>query len=316
MKYKIGVDLGGTNIAAGIVDSANIILASQSVKTKLPRPREEVESAIEQLCTRLMHANGIEPSDIAYVGIGTPGCVDTDTGIVGFNANFGYNDWHLGEAMAARMHCKVKVENDANAAAYGEYLAGAAKGASSAVIITLGTGIGGGIIIDNKIYSGANKAGAELGHMVIEIGGRPCMCGRRGCWEKYASARSLSEDTRKAMQKDSTTAMWEIAENSLEKVNAKTAFIAMREGDALASKLVDNYIGYIACGLVNIINIFQPEIICIGGGVSREGEFLLSLLRDKIDLEDYARNLEHRTHICAAQLFNDAGIIGAANLDN
>ncbi|MEG0339676.1 MAG: ROK family protein [Oscillospiraceae bacterium] len=314
MKYKIGVDLGGTNIAAGIVDESNNIIASKSTKTNLPRPREEVEALIAQLCIDIAQQSKINFIDIACVGIGTPGSVDPSTGIVGFNANFAYHDWHLAQAMEKLLKCKVYVENDANAAAYGEYLAGAAKGAASAVMITLGTGIGGGIIIDNKIYAGFNKAGAELGHMVIDIGGRPCMCGRKGCWEKYASARSLAEDTKAAMLSDKNTLMWKIVDNNIDNVNAKTAFEAMKKGDIAGTALVEKYVDYIACGLINVINIFQPQIICIGGGVSHEGDALLEKLQNRIDKEDYARSSNLRTRICMAKLYNNAGIIGAANL--
>lgn len=314
-QYAIGVDLGGTNIKAGLVDADHHIIDSVSCKTNLPRPREEVEQAIAGLCGELCRKAGLSLSeDIGSVGIGTPGSVNSEAGIVEFNANFNYRNWRLVQAMEALLPCRVYIENDANAAAYGEYIAGAARGARYAVAITLGTGIGGGIIIDGKIYSGFNSAGAELGHTVIEKGGRPCMCGRRGCWEKYASARALTEDTRAAMRQNPDNMMWQAAGGDLDRVNAKTAFDAMRAGDALGKRLVDDYIGYVACGLVNVINVFQPEIICIGGGVSKEGESLLEYIRTIVDQEDYARDSAKRTKIVIAQLRNDAGIIGAAGL--
>ena len=233
-----------------------------------------------------------------------------------FNANFGYNNWPLRANMQALLGCKVYIENDANAAAYGEYIAGAAKGARYAVVITLGTGIGGGIIIDGKIFSGFNYAGAELGHTVIQMDGRPCMCGRKGCWEKYASARALTEDTRIAMQSNPQNMMWTLVGGDINKVDAKTAFDGMRAGDPLATQVVKDYVKYVACGLTNIINIFQPEIICIGGGVSKEGETLLAPVRALVDLEEYARNGDRRVTIKAAQLRNDAGVVGAASLGN
>lgn len=314
-QYAIGVDLGGTNIKVGLVDADHHIIDSVSCKTNLPRPREEVEQAIAGLCEELCRKAGLSLSeDISSVGIGTPGSVNSEAGIVEFNANFNYRNWLLVQAMEALLPCRVYIENDANAAAYGEYIAGAARGAKYAVAITLGTGIGGGIIIDGKIYSGFNSAGAELGHTVIEKGGRPCMCGRRGCWERYASARALTEDTRAAMRQNPDNMMWQIASGDLDRVNAKTAFDAMRAGDALGKQLVDDYIGYVACGLTNVINVFQPEIICIGGGVSKEGESLLEHIRVIVDQEDYARDGEKRTKIVIAQLRNDAGIIGAAGL--
>jgi glucokinase len=317
MNYRIGIDLGGTNIAAGLVDENNVIIAKTSCKTNLPQPREVIEASIAFLCTKLCEENGISlAKDIAWVGIGTPGNVDTKTGIVGFNANFDYHNWALVSAMEEQLSCKVYIENDANAAAYGEFLAGAAQNADCAIVLTLGTGIGGGIILNRKIFSGFNSAGAEIGHMVIVVDGRPCMCGRNGCWEKYASARALTEDTREALRLHPDNMMWNICEGSLDKVNAKTAFDGMRAGDKLAEELVENFAKYVACGMINIINIFQPEIICIGGGVSKEGDVLLNRLRKYIDAEEYARTAANRTQICTALLRNDAGIIGAANLGN
>jgi glucokinase len=314
-RYTIGVDLGGTKIAAGLVDENHRILDQVSCPTNLPRPEEEIEAELAQLCYRLARANELSlETDIAWVGIGTPGSVDPSTGIVEFNANFGYRNWHLQEKLEALLPCKVYLENDANAAAYGEYIAGAAKGAHSAVVLTLGTGIGSGIIIDGKIFSGFNAAGAEIGHTVIEKGGRYCMCGRRGCWEKYASARALTVDTRAAMEPRKDNMMWDLVHGDLDRVNAKTAFDGMRAGDPLATELIENFVSYVACGVTNVINIFQPEIICIGGGVSREGETLLGPVRAYVDKEEYARAGAKRTRIVSAKLHNDAGIVGAAQL--
>lgn len=314
-RYSIGVDLGGTNIKAGLVDGERNLVDSISCKTNLPRPEQEIERAIAGLCAELCARTGIAMErEIDFVGIGTPGSVNAQTGIVEFNANFGYHNWRLAEAMERLLRCRIYIENDANAAAYGEYIAGAARGAGCAVAVTLGTGIGSGVIIDGKIFSGFNSAGAEIGHIVIEKGGRPCMCGRRGCWEKYASARALTEDTRAALMRHPDNMMWQAVEGDLSRVSARTAFDAMRAGDALGAQLVREFEEYVACGLTNIINIFQPEIICIGGGVSKEGETLLGPVRELVDKEDYARGGERRTRIVAAQLRNDAGIIGAAGL--
>ena len=314
MKYYIGIDLGGTNIAAGLVNENFEIVASVSCPTALPRPAAEVEADMAALCRKLAEEKGLTMADIGWVGIGTPGAVNPITGFVGFNANFGYHDWYLGKNMEELLGCKVYVENDANAAAYGEFAAGALKGAKNAIAITLGTGVGAGIILDGKLYSGSNHAGGELGHMVIVKGGRPCMCGRCGCWEKYASARALAEDTKEAMQKNPDNMMWGLVDGDLDKVAAKTAFDALHAGDALAKEIVANYLEYVACGLTNLINIFQPEVVCIGGGVSKQGETLLAPIRAYVDAEDYARNNAQRTRIVCAELFNDAGIVGAAML--
>ncbi len=314
-KYTIGVDLGGTNIAAGIVDENYNIVDKLSCKTNLPRPSQEVEKSIAELCCQLCAKNNIDiKTQIEYVGIGTPGNVNAKAGIVDFSANFDYHNWHLAENMEKLLDCKAYIENDANAAAYGEYLAGGAKGSPFAIIITLGTGIGSGIIIDGKIFTGYVSAGGEFGHTVIEIDGRPCMCGRKGCWEKYASSRALAEDTRTAMELHKDNMMWQLVDGDISKVNARTAFDAMRAGDALGAQLVDTFAKYIACGITDVINIFQPDVICIGGGVSKEGETLLAPVRRYVDKEDFARDNEKRTRIVTAKLFNDAGIVGAAFL--
>ena len=315
-KYTIGVDLGGTTITAGIVDENCRVVRKCTCDTELPQPETVVEEKIAGLCRRVLQENDMTLDDIRWVGIGTPGSVDSKHGVVDFNANFGYFDWELRAHMEQLLGCEVHIENDANAAAFGEYIAGGAQGAKYAVVITLGTGIGGGIIIDGKIFSGYNYAAAELGHMVIQKDGRPCMCGRNGCWEKYASARALTEDTKAALLSHPKNMMWQLVGGNINKVNAKTAFDGMRAGDQLAKMLIDKYVEYVACGLTNVINIFQPDIVCIGGGVSHEGETLLAPVRKLVDWEEYARDGKRRVTIKCAELFNDAGVVGAAWLGN
>ncbi|MBQ3817540.1 MAG: ROK family protein, partial [Clostridia bacterium] len=208
------------------------------------------------------------------------------------------------------------IENDANAAAYGEYIAGAGKGTENFVAVTLGTGVGGGVIINGKIYSGSNYAGAELGHTVINMDGEACTCGRKGCWEAYASATALIRQTKQEMIKYPQSVMWDMCEGDINKVSGRTAFDAMRKGDLAGKKVVDDYIKYVAVGISNNINIFQPEVICIGGGVSKEGDTLVIPIREYVSGENYARNVEKKTEIKTAALGNDAGIIGAAYLCN
>ncbi len=310
----IGIDLGGTNIAAGVTDREGNILCKKSIPTALPKPQEQVEKDIFSLCGTFCRENGYDLNrDIKSVGIGTPGSVDGARGIVWSNVNFGYENWHLKEDLEKYFSVPVYIENDANAAVIAEAVAGNAKGCSDAVMITLGTGIGGGAYIDGKIYPGYNYTGLEIGHMVIAEGGRKCPCGRRGCFERYASASALTRDTKSAMRKHPESSMWELCPD-IKEVNAKTAFDAMKAGDATAKKVIDNYIKYLACGLVNIIDIFQPQVICIGGGVSNQGDFLLDLLKPYVDSEDFARNRQERVKVVTAKFKNDAGIIGAALL--
>ena len=216
--------------------------------------------------------------------------------------------------LSERVGKKFYVDNDANAAAYGEFIAGAGKGTNNFVAITLGTGVGGGVIIDRKIFSGSNGAGAELGHTVIQMNGEPCSCGRNGCWEAYASATALIRQTRQAMLRYPESVMWKLCEGSLDRISGLTAFNAMRSGDAAGKMVVEQYIRYIAVGIANVINIFQPDVVCIGGGVSKEGDTLTTPIKEFVMGENYARNLATKTVIKTADLGNNAGIIGAAFL--
>lgn len=311
--YRIGIDLGGTNIKAGVVNDQYEIVASAWCKTRLPRPSQEILMDMARMAREAAEKAGLTMDDIASVGIGIPGTCNADTGVVEYACNVQFENVPVRDIMHGLLGKDIYIENDANAAALGEALAGAAKGAQSAVCITLGTGVGGGIIIDGRIYGGFNFAGAELGHIVINEGGELCGCGRQGCWEAYASATALINQTRRAMVNHPESKMWEIA-GDLDKVDGRTAFDGMQAEDAVASQVVDTYIQHIACGLINVINIFQPEVLCIGGGICKEGETLMKPLREHIERERYSKYSTHQTRLCVAQLGNDAGIIGAACL--
>ena len=275
--YTIGIDLGGTNIKAGVVDSGCHIVGTAKCKTALPRSAEAIVDDMARMAREAAADAGIRMEEVAYVGIGSPGTCNEETGIVEYANNLRFENVPLRQMMHDRLGLDIYIENDANAAALGEALAGAAKGTQSCVCITLGTGVGGGIIIGGKIYGGFNFAGAELGHIVINVDGELCTCGRHGCWEAYASATALIRQTRQAMVANPDSAMWRIA-GTLDKVDGRTAFDAMRAGDVVGKKVVDRYIQYIACGLINVINIFQPEVLCIGGGICKEGDTLLKPL--------------------------------------
>ena len=311
--YRIGIDLGGTNIVAGVVDDSYRILATAKCKTATPRPAQEIIADMARVSREAVQAAGLPMDDIAGVGVGSPGVCNADTGIIERAANLGFIQVPLRDALSALLNKPVTIENDANAAAYGELLAGAAKGKSSCVCITPGTGVGGGVIIDGKIIAGSNFAGTELGHTVIVVDGVPCSCGRNGCWETYASATGLIRQTRDAMQANPDSVMWKLA-GTLDRVSGRTAFDAMRAGDKTGKQVVDTYIKYVAAGITNMINIFQPEVLCVGGGICKEGETLMAPLRAHIEKDRFSQYSEKQTEICAAQLGNDAGIIGAAYL--
>jgi glucokinase len=314
--YYLGIDLGGTNIKVGVVDENNRIVATAKRKTRVPCPPEEMCEQLAGTAYEALENAGISIDDVPWVGIGTPGTINRDTGVVEFSNNLHFKHFELKKLLEARMNKRVIVENDANAAAYGEYQAGALKGTKNALAITLGTGIGSGIIIDGKIYAGSNFGAGEMGHTVIAYKGRHCTCGRDGCWETYASATGLIRSTKEAMEKanDHNAPIWKLVNNDLNNVDGRTAFDAMRAGDPIGKAVVDEYIAYLGCGLVNCINIFQPDILCIGGGICNEGETLLKPLREYVASQAYTISEDKRTKLCKAMLGNDAGIIGAALL--
>lgn len=314
MKYYIGIDLGGTNIKAGVVNESYEIVSTAKVKTNLPRPAEEICADMADVAVKAAQKAGISMDEIVCVGVGTPGTANSATGVVEYSNNLGFENFHMAELLEKKLSKPVYIENDANAAAYGEFVAGAAKGADHAVCITLGTGVGGGIIIDGKIYSGFNYAGAEIGHTVIEVDGPQCTCGRKGCFEVFSSATGLIRMTKEAMEEDKASKMWEMMKEDGDRVSGRLAFNAMRAGDKTAKKVVDKYIKYLAAGITNTINIFQPDILCVGGGVCNEGDPLLLPLKELVAKEVYTRNSKNNTEIVIAKLGNDAGIIGAAFL--
>ncbi len=316
--YRIGVDLGGTNIAAGIVNEDGKILFRSSIPTGAQRPAGEIVADMAALCHSLINNANISIDSIEAVGIATPGVANHDTGVVEYANNLPFRKFPLAETFKALFPApKVSIENDANAAAWGEAKVGAAKGTQSSIMITLGTGVGGGIIIDGRIYSGFNYAGAELGHIVISCDGRPCSCGRKGCWEAYSSATALVKMTEEKIaecKKEGRATLMNEMVASRGKVSGRTSFDAMRAGDEAAKEVVDSYIHYLACGISNIINIFQPEVLSIGGGISNEKDHLLTPLIPLVRAETYGTSIVKETDIRIATLGNEAGIIGAALL--
>jgi len=312
--YYIGIDLGGTNIAAGIVDENYKIIKKDKVPTNAKRPADEITKDMAGLCAKLVKDCNLTIDDIAYAGIAAPGTANRDLGEIEYANNLPYLHYPIAAKLMEYFPVKaVHIDNDANAAAKGEAIAGAAKGVGTSVMITLGTGVGGGVVIDGNVYSGFNFAGAEMGHIVIKVNGRPCSCGRKGCWEAYSSATGLINMTKEKMEEYKDSKMWEVAE-TLEKVDGMTAFKAMRMGDKPAAEVVDFYIRCLADGLLNVINIFQPEILTIGGGICNEGDNLLVPLLKYCGCDEKGYSKDKKTQIKIAELGNDAGIIGAAVL--
>ncbi|MBQ7794487.1 MAG: ROK family glucokinase [Clostridia bacterium] len=305
----VGIDLGGTNIAAGVVDDNGKILCQASLPTKADRGAEAIAKDMAELAKRVIADSGLTEKDIKAIGVGSPGSVVNSTGTIAYSNNINMKNFPLGDIIRSYVDLPVNLENDANAAAYGEYAING-KGSECFVFITLGTGVGGGVIIDGKLFRGFNGCGAELGHTVIEHGGEQCTCGRKGCWEAYASVTALIRQTKEAMEKNPESLMHALAEKE-GKVSGRTAFDAAKQGDSAAQEVVDQYIRYVADGIVNMVNTFQPTKIVIGGGISKEGDYLLNPIREFVKANDYNKYLE-KTEIEIATLFNDAGIIGAA----
>ena len=319
MKYTIGVDLGGTNIAVGIVNENYEIVKKGSVPTLAQRGPEPIVHDMAELCKKLLAECEIAMDDVTGAGIACPGTVNPATGIVEYANNIKFSDFPLVALFSKEMDMpaeNVKIGNDANLAALGEAVAGAAKGASSSVMITLGTGVGGGVILDGKMLMGCAFGRAEHGHTVIELNGRQCSCGRKGCFEAYCSATALVKLTKEKFEATSGTLMHEMCENDINRVGGKTAFAAMKKGDKAGAEVVDTYISYLACGVANLINIFQPEVFTIGGGVSGEGDNLLVPLKEKVSEQIYSKDKILKTDLRIATLGNDAGIIGVAAFAN
>ena len=311
MSYYCGIDLGGTNIKAGIVDEEGKLLNKLSIKTRAERSMEEIIHDMGQLAADAIKDAGLEVKDIECIGIGSPGTPDNEEGLLVYSSNLPFNKAPMRKLIREVIDLPVYIDNDANCAAMAEAVAGAGKGAKDSVTITLGTGVGAGVIVNGRIFSGFNQAGSEFGHTVLVSGGVQCGCGRKGCFEQYASATALARMTREAAEANPDSLLNSVKEKEGE-WNARIAFIAMREGDKVAAQVVDQYTDYLADGLANAINAFMPEVLVVGGGVCGEGDPLLIPMREKTMSRPYFGPGVPKTRIELAQMGNDAGIVGAA----
>lgn len=302
----IGIDLGGTNIAVGLVDKKGRILHKDKVKTRAERNYSEIIKDMAELTKKVVTDSGYTIDDIEWVGVGSPGKCDWNKGVVVSAANLKFKNTPIRTEFQKHINLPVYLANDADCAAFGEAMCGGAKDVSNSVMVTLGTGVGGGVVLNGQIMTGVDF-GSELGHMVINFDGLECKCGRRGCWEAYASANALVRQTKEAMDQNPDSLMWKEIE-TLENISGRTAFRAANKGDVIGQKVVDRYLEYVAVGICNIIEIFQPEKILIGGGVSNEGDSILEPIRRFCDMKKRSTVIER------ALLGNDAGIIGAAFL--
>lgn len=310
-KYRIGVDLGGTNMAAGILDDTYAVIESCSIKTRQKATPEQIAADMTELVNLLCQKASVMPEQINMVGIGIPGSVSRD-GVVEDANNIGFYNVPFQQMMQERLKLPVVTVNDARAAAMGEYLAGAGKGSSTFQMVTIGTGIGGAYIVEGQVITGCNGAAGEVGHIVIERGGIPCSCGRTGCFEVYASASALKARMIFAVEQHKESLLWQLCEQKTSRLSGKLLFTAVKEKDTLAEKLLAEHVEYLAEGIANLINALQPDVLCVGGGMSEQKEALMAPLRKSVAEKIYSKHSAVQTKLVAASLGNTAGIIGAA----
>lgn len=310
-KYIVGIDLGGMSAKAALFSEDGELLCEEKVKTCSADGFDGTMQKLATLAETVAKKGGVSLDEVLSIGVGSPGVVDSRRGVVMRWSNFDWNDVPFSETLSRLTKRPVYVANDANVAALGEAKFGATAQYQSSILLTIGTGVGGGIVFDGKLIEGFHSAGAELGHITIREGGLPCACGRRGCYEKYASTTALIRQTRLAMAENLQSTMWQVAEGRIENVSGRTAFAAARQGDETAKKVIQQFVGYLSEGIADFVNILRPEAIVIGGGISNEGEMLFEPLRKAVDERTYIAMDIVPLKIVGAKLGNRAGVYGA-----
>ncbi len=311
MKY-IGVDIGGTNLKVGIINEDGSIFNSSNVP--MVKGENECIELLESVILSLLNEGNLSLKEIAGIGIGVPGTLDAERGIVEYSNNLHYNDFELGSLLTKKFNLPVRMSNDANVATFGEAIYGAGKQYTQMIMLTLGTGVGGGIIINNELYEGNQSKAGELGHVVVKVGGRKCSCGRVGCLESYASATALILSVKEAMEKDKNSKMWQVCGGDINAVGGRTVFQAVELGDKTALAVLEEYVMYLSEGILDFCNIFRPQAIALGGGVCNAGAPLFDRINDYCKKANYGYNRTPAVPVIKAVLGNDAGIIGAAAL--
>ena len=311
--YYIGVDVGGMSIKLGIVNEAGEIINSLSFNTKKEDAQEVHAIQIGEKVNELIEVSGIEKSLIKGVGIGVPGGVKPLLGMTGYVPNIPWVDLELAKIVSGVTNLPVKLGNDADVATLGEAIFGSAKNYNTVVLLTVGTGVGGGIVIDKQLYQGKGMV-AELGHVTLKQGGIKCGCGRYGCLEQYASATALIRITKEKMLEDKNSSMWDFVGGDIEKVNGITSFACAKKGDETANKVVDEFVGNLSESLMNFMNVFRPDAVIVGGGISKEGDYLIDKIKAYCEKYSYGYPGAPKADILTAKLGNNAGIVGAASL--
>ena len=308
----IGIDIGGMSIKGAAVDSNGKVYEPFSMPFAKNESGETIIRNLAVLVKKYINENDLE-GKIAGVGIGCPGSLDVKNGIVNYANNLGWNNLPITKIMQETLPYPVRIINDANAAALGEARYGAGKSYSNIILLTLGTGVGGGIIVDNKLYEGNEGKGAELGHMVIQVDGEPCSCGRKGCFEAYASATALIREAKKAMLLDKESLLWNLVPD-IESVGGRVIFEAIKQGDKTANKVFENYIKYLGEGILNYCNIFRPDAIVLSGGIANAGDALFIPLNEYIKNRNYGYKETPAVKVVPSVLGYDSGKVGAAAL--
>lgn len=311
--YDMGIDVGATGITAGLVDDSKGITAKKSIATDRAMTAKALAGTLATLAEELAGQEGVPFSKIRAIGVGVPGTANRRTGKIEYANNLPNCQGSIRRLLQKQTAKDIYIENDANAAAWGEYLCLARK-PKSFVMVTLGTGVGGGIILDGKILRGVNYAAGELGHMTIRCNGLLCSCGRRGCLEAYAFGEALAARAERLAAKKRKSLLWQLCQENQGRLNGRLVFDAYRQQDKAAARVVEKYAAYLGEGLADLINLLQPEVLCIGGGISRAGDILLPLLQEAVQDKVYSRDSAKNTRMVVARLDNDAGIIGAAKL--
>ena len=309
----IGIDIGGTSIKGAAITSEGKVLDVFSLPVDKADNQDQTLDKLIAVVKNYMKEHGYNKDNIVGIGCGIPGSIDSTKGVVSYSNNLQWNNLEIVKKMEKELGIAVKITNDANAATLGEAKFGAGKDYKNLLMVTLGTGVGGGIVIDGKLYEGNEGKGAEMGHMVVVMDGRQCTCGRKGCLEAYASATGLIRDTRDAMERDQSSKMWEISQR-IGKVDGRVAFEGMRAGDKTATEVVNNYVKYLCEGLLNYFNIFRPDAVILSGGIANEGDFLINLLKDYCEKKNYGYTGTPKVDIIVSKLGYDSGKIGAAAL--
>lgn len=310
LKNYIGIDIGGMTIKGIIIDGQGKILFEDVIPTDAGKGENAIGDNVVELVNRMIINSKLYKNDFAGIGIGSPGLIDSERGNIVFAGNLMLNNYPLAKYVSERVGMPVKLTNDANAAALGEAKFGSGIKCRDSILVTLGTGVGGGIISEGKLFEGGKSAGAEIGHMVIVVDGERCSCGRKGCFESYASATALMEQTKRAMQQNKDSLMWQ--KYTLDSVSGATAF-EYADKDETAKQVVETYVKYLACGIINLVNVFRPQVVMLGGGVSAQGEKLTRPVQEIVNKEVFASSYAP-VKIVTAKLGNKAGGIGAAAL--